>query len=196
VTPPVYLVRHGQSEWNLLRLTQGQTAHPRLTDLGREQARAASATLTADLAARGLPVGRILTSDLARAVETAEILAARLGAPLAYEQRLREQALGRLEGQGYEETWVAAEQHDWSDPTLPVAGGESPMDVHDRMAAVLAEVDPTTVTVLVSHGDAIRAAVAHLTGVGPHEAPWLEVPNGAVVCVDGSGPRVLGSASA
>jgi hypothetical protein len=34
VTHPVYLVRHGQSEWNVLRSTQGQTSHPRLTSLG------------------------------------------------------------------------------------------------------------------------------------------------------------------
>ena len=39
---PVYLVRHGQSQWNLRRLTQGQTAHPPLTDLGRSQSAAAA----------------------------------------------------------------------------------------------------------------------------------------------------------
>ena len=35
MTYPVYLVRHGQSEWNVLRLSQGQTSHPRLMSIGR-----------------------------------------------------------------------------------------------------------------------------------------------------------------
>ena len=185
VRHPVYLVRHGQSEWNVLRLTQGQTAHPSLTEEGRRQAQSAAASIRADLDALGLRGGRVLTSDLARAVETAEVIASALGVGVEPEPRLREQHLGWLEGRSYEQTWAAADEHDWSDPALPVAGGESPLDVHDRMGAVLAELDPGVVTVLTSHGDAIRAAVAWLAGVPPHEAPWVEVPNGAVARWDG-----------
>lgn len=189
----VYLVRHGQSEWNVRRLTQGQTPHPPLTSLGREQSRAAAEAILEDL--DGGPAGLIVTSDLARAVETAEILAARLQAPVERDARLREQSLGWLEGRGYDETWAFAERHDWSDPTLPVAGGESLMDVYRRMAAVLAEVGPETPTVLVSHGDSIRVAVAHLTGAAPHEAPWVDVPNGAVLkAVDGQVQLAVGRA--
>lgn len=186
MTHPVYLVRHGQSEWNLLRLTQGQTFHPRLTSLGREQAERAASLIGQDLA--GLPVTRVLTSDLVRAVETAEVVGKALQVPVTLDTRLREQHLGHLEGRGYDETWAAAEAHDWSDPTLPLAGGESIMEVHERLGAVLTEVAELRrgVTVLVSHGDAIRAAVAHLTGVAPHEAPWVEVANGAVARVDGA----------
>ena len=72
MTHPVYLVRHGQSEWNVLRLTQGQTSHPRLTSLGREQAERAASLIGKDLAGR--PVARILTSDLVGAVETAKVV--------------------------------------------------------------------------------------------------------------------------
>lgn len=180
---PVYLVRHGQSEWNLLRLTQGQTAHPPLTELGRAQAASAAALIASDVSRRGLVVDRIVTSDLVRAVETANILATRLGSAVGLDVRLREQHLGRLQGRGYEETWAAAEELDWSDPAQAVAGGESLVDVRDRMAAVLRETDPAAVTVLVSHGDAIRVAAAHLSGVEPHDAPWVEVPNGAVLVV-------------
>lgn len=181
VNHPVYLVRHGQSEWNVLRRTQGQTLHPPLTALGRGQAAAAASVIARDLGRVG--VDRIRTSDLVRAAETAAILQERLGGVVSTDPRLREQHLGSLEGQGYEETWAAADAHDWSDPTLPVAGGESLMDVHDRMVAALAAVDPSEVTVLVSHGDAIRVAVAYLEGVKPHEAEWVDVPNGAVARV-------------
>jgi probable phosphoglycerate mutase len=179
VTHPVYLVRHGQSEWNVRRLTQGQTPHPRLTATGRAQACAAAETLAHDLAGRGTAV-RVLTSDLVRARETAHLIGERLGVVPRADPRLREQHLGALQGKGYDETWSAAAGHDWSDPGLPVAGGESLLDVRRRMAAVLDEVDRSVATVLVSHGDAIRAAVAHLRGEAPHRAAWVEVPNGAV----------------
>jgi len=98
VSHPIYLVRHGQSEWNLLRLTQGQTAHPRLTELGRQQAATAADRIASDLAAVGLSVGRIITSDLTRAIETAQILTARLGGTVSQDVRLREQNVGALEG--------------------------------------------------------------------------------------------------
>jgi broad specificity phosphatase PhoE len=182
VVRPCYLVRHGQSEWNLLELTQGQTMRPPLTPVGREQARSAAAAIRADLGPSGR-VDVVRTSDLVRARETAEIIAAELGGMLVADARLREQHLGRLQGRSYAETWVEADRHDWSDPHLPVAGGESPHQLRSRIAEALDAVDPATVTVLVSHGDAIRAAVAQVVGVQPHEAPWVDVPNGAVARV-------------
>jgi probable phosphoglycerate mutase len=183
---PVYLVRHGQSDWNAQRLTQGQVSHPRLTPLGREQADQAADKLVADIAALGQSAERIVSSDLVRAVETADIVGHRLGLSHELDQRLREQHLGWLEGRPYEETWAAADEHDWSDPTLPVAGGEAPAAFHDRIAAVLADVDPGTVTILVTHGDAIRTAVAFWAGRRPNEGPWLKVENGAVLRYDGT----------
>ena len=188
---PVYLVRHGQSEWNVRRLTQGQTAHPPLTDLGCSQSVAAAEVIAADLEARGLVADRLVTSDLVRAAETAALIGWRLHLTAVWDPRLREQHLGDLEGRTYEETWAEAETIDWSDPTQPIAGGESLMEVYDRMAAVLEEVDPNSVTVLVSHGDAIRSAVAWLQGLKPHEAPWIDVANGAVARID-DGLRWLG----
>ena len=183
--PSVYLVRHGESEWNVLRLTQGQTTHPALTDLGREQAAAAADTIAQDLARRGLSAARLVTSDLVRAVATARIVGDRLGLVPEPDPRLREQHLGELEGRCYEDSWAQAELHDWSDPELTVAGGESVAQVRRRVAAVLAGLDPRAPTVLISHGDAIRSAVAHLLGESPTSAPWVEVPNGAVARCDG-----------
>lgn len=182
---PVYLVRHGQSQWNVRRLTQGQTAHPPLTDLGRSQSAAAAELIAADLARLGLAADRLVSSDLIRATETAAVIGRRLQLPVDSDPRLREQHLGELEGRTYEETWAAAETFDWSDPTRPIVGGESLMDVYDRMAAVLDDVHPTSVSILVSHGDAIRAAVAYINGVKPHESDWVEVANGAVARVGG-----------
>lgn len=180
---PVYLVRHGQSEWNVLRLTQGQTMHPPLTETGRLQAAAAADSLALELAGR--PV-RLLTSDLTRAVETARIIGERLGVEPALDARLREQHLGSLEGRAHEDSWAQAELHDWSDPELPMAGGESVGAVRRRLAALLSEVGSAVPTVLVSHGDAIRSAVAHLEGHSMTDAPWVDVPNGSIARWDGA----------
>ena len=179
---PVYLVRHGQSEWNVLRLTQGQTMHPPLTDLGREQAVMAAEILASELVVRP----RLLTSDLVRAVDTARTIGSRLGVEPVQDARLREQHLGSLEGCAYEDSWAHAESHDWSDPELPVAGGESVAAVRRRMAALLDSLDHEVPTVLVSHGDAIRSAVAHLEGHSLTDAPWVEVSNGSVARFDGA----------
>lgn len=184
VSHPVYLVRHGQSRWNVQRRTQGQTSHPPLTALGREQARAAGEVIAADVRERGLVVDGIISSDLVRAQQSAQILARRFDVAVREDARLREQHLGRLQGRSYEETWAAADQVDWSDPRVAIGGGESLQDVYDRMAQVLRELDRARVLVLVSHGDAIRAALAYLRGSAPHEAEWVEVPNGAVARIE------------
>jgi probable phosphoglycerate mutase len=188
VPQPVYLVRHGQSQWNLLRLTQGQIHHPPLTALGRAQAARAAETIAADLP-RGAAV-RLVTSDLVRAAETAAIIGERLGVEPVPDVRLREQGFGDLEGRGYDVARAVLAAHDWADPTARPAGGESVREVHDRVARALAEHDGrrtgTAVVVAVSHGDTIRAAVA-LPTCAPHEPGWLEVPNGAVARIDGPG---------
>ncbi len=186
--PPVYFVRHGQSEWNVRRLTQGQTSHPALTALGCAQAEGAAEAIAADLTRLGLSVDRLVTSDLVRALETARIVGERVGLDPQLDARLREQHLGELEGRSYEDSWAQAELHDWSDPELPLAGGESVGQLRRRLAAVLADLaDPASgaATVLVSHGDAIRAAVAHLLGQSLTQAPWIEVSNGSVARYDG-----------
>jgi 2,3-bisphosphoglycerate-dependent phosphoglycerate mutase len=183
VSQPTYLVRHGQSEWNLLELTQGQSVLPGLTSLGRLQAKEAAVLIGEDLRVLVGQVAVVRSSDLTRAIDSARILVDELGGELVPDRRLREQHLGDLEGRSYAETWAAAEKHDWSDLDLPVAGGESPRQVRDRMSAVIEQVDPSVVTVLVSHGDAIRAAIAHLAEIPSNEAPWVEVPNGAVARV-------------
>jgi broad specificity phosphatase PhoE len=138
-------------------------------------ARPGRRAIAADLARLGLPAARLVTSDLVRAVETAQIVGERIGLVPELDARLREQHLGELEGRSYENSWARAKLHDWSDPELPLAGGESVGQVRRRLAAVLADLAPGTPTVLISHGDAIRCALAHLLGQSITETPWVEV---------------------
>lgn len=168
------LVRHGQSEWNAAGLMQGQTPHVPLTELGHAQAAEAARELAA-LSPRAL-----LSSDLRRAVETAEHCARATGLPLVTTRALREQGYGVLEGRPSRELWDVV---DWTDPHWAADGGESLAELHGRVAAYLKNLcaePPADVIALVTHGDTIRAAQAVAAGLGPDAMPAVTPPNGSV----------------
>jgi broad specificity phosphatase PhoE len=168
------LVRHGQSTWNAAGLMQGQTADVPLTDLGHTQAAAAARDLAA------LRPGAMLSSDLLRAVQTAEHCAAATGLPFTTTPALREQGYGVLEGRPSRELWDVV---DWTDPHWAAEGGESLAGLHARVAALLGELrtaPPADVVALVTHGDTIRAAQAVAGGRGPAELPAVTPHNGTV----------------
>jgi probable phosphoglycerate mutase len=168
------LVRHGQSDWNAAGLMQGQTRHPRLTDLGHRQAADAARELAA------AAPGALLSSDLRRAVETAEHCARATGLPIRTTRALREQAYGVLEGRPSRELWDVV---DWTDPHWSAEDGESLAQLHARVGAFLDGLranPPADVVALVTHGDTIRAAQAVATGGGPAEMPAVTPPNGTV----------------
>ena len=168
------LVRHGQSEWNAAGLMQGQTAHVPLTALGHEQAASAAAELA------GLRPGAVLSSDLLRAVQTAEHCAAATGLPFTTTPALREQGYGVLEGRPSRELWDVV---DWTDPHWAAEGGESLAELHGRVAAYLDHLcaePPADVVALVTHGDTIRAAQAVTGGLGADAMPAVTPHNGTV----------------
>jgi probable phosphoglycerate mutase len=88
---PFYFIRHGETDWNRLRLMQGQTDTP-LNDNGVLQAHAAGQSLA------GLTIGTICASPLRRARETAEIIARYLPAPIIPMAGLMECNFGIYEG--------------------------------------------------------------------------------------------------
>ena len=168
------LVRHGQSEWNAAGRMQGQVAHVPLTPLGHAQAKAAAAELA------GLRPGALLSSDLLRALETAEYCARATGLPFTTTPALREQGYGVLEGRPSRELWDVV---DWSDAQWSAEGGESLAELHARVAAFLTELcaePPADVIALVTHGDTIRAAQAVAAGLGPDAMPAVTPHNGSV----------------
>ncbi|HEY2279173.1 MAG TPA: histidine phosphatase family protein [Streptosporangiaceae bacterium] len=168
--PRLWLVRHGQSEWNLARRIQGQAYQAgSLTPAGRAQAEDAAGQL-----ARQAPDAvAIVASDLARTAETAAIIAGRLGLPLEFDSGLREQDLGLLEGTSS----VAADRpadapgeaafdvinQFYDEPyTLP-PGGESVAELHDRVHRTLrrlAAARPGAELIVVTHGGPVRVAMA------------------------------------
>src|SRR3954449_12870646 len=177
------LVRHGQSEWNAAGLMQGQTAHVPLTALGHQQAVQAAAELVR-LGRDGAGPGALMSSDLLRAVQTAEHCAAATGLPVQTTPALREQGYGELEGRPSRELWDVV---DWTDPHWSADGGESLAQLHDRVGAYLEDLrkrPPADVVALVTHGDTIRAVQAVAAGLGPEEMPAVTPHNGTVTRVD------------
>jgi broad specificity phosphatase PhoE len=162
------LVRHGETEGNAARQLLGRAESP-LTDRGRSDAAALGAALG--------PVGRLVSSPLGRARDTAGALG--LDLPLDIDDRWIEVDYGELEGRALGA--VPAEL--WSrwraDPTFVPPGGESLADVGVRVRAACdelfgrdgegarAEAD----VVVVSHVSPIKAAVAWALG-GGDEMVW------------------------
>jgi broad specificity phosphatase PhoE len=107
-----------------------------LTDLGRAQAAALADQLG------GHRVAHVWTSDSARAVQTAEIVAGRLGVGVTTRKALREIHVGALHGQPFSIPALCAVTDHWFRGDLGVAfpGGESGADVVARYAATLAEI--------------------------------------------------------
>jgi 2,3-bisphosphoglycerate-dependent phosphoglycerate mutase len=92
VKPTVVIaVRHGETEWNRAGRNQGHLDSP-LTKRGTQQAGAMAEALS------HLAIEMIYSSDLGRAVQTAEIIARRLRLPIHTDARLRERSYGILEG--------------------------------------------------------------------------------------------------
>ncbi len=86
-----YIVRHGQTEWNILGKTQGQ-GNSKLTEKGILQAKELSVGM------EKYPIDMIFSSDLGRAVQTAEIVGEKFGIEVQKTEALREMGFGEWEG--------------------------------------------------------------------------------------------------
>jgi probable phosphoglycerate mutase len=188
VVTTLHLVRHGQSEWNVARRLQGQTASVPLTPLGHRQARDAAVALA------GRDIAAVHSSDLLRARQTAEAISTGLGLPVHLDAALREQSYGTLEGLPSAQV-LAAAPYDFTDPDARAPSGESIRDVHTRIGRCLdgyLDRYAGRECVLVSHGDVLRIGLAWLDGHGADDVPWRETPTGSVTTVRLSAPRGTG----
>jgi probable phosphoglycerate mutase len=164
----IYLLRHGETDWNAEGRWQGHTDKS-LNETGREQARALAESL------RATGVAGIVSSDLARARETAQIVATALGLAIDYiDADLRERTIGIFEGLTREEceslhpeAWVA-----WTKRRIPPPGAEAQEPLAVRVTAAIARAAERITRsdaplLLVTHGGAMRAALAHAGHAAP-----------------------------
>ena len=156
------LWRHGRTAWNAERRFQGHSDVP-LDETGHAQAREAAPYLAA------MRPAAIFSSDLARAMETAEYLARLTGLPVQADKDLRERGGGAWEGltdaeirAGYPEAYATFIPPD-GEPTDSVA--ERAAGAFRRIADGLQGSGPGALAVLVSHGAAISFGVSRLLGL-------------------------------
>jgi broad specificity phosphatase PhoE len=171
-----FLTRHGETDWNCEGRWQGHTDIP-LNDTGRAQALRVAESL------RAAGLSALVSSDLLRARETAEIVAAALGLDLAYvDADLRERTFGVFEGltrveceQLHPEAWRA-----WVEEQRPAKGVEPPSIVAARVRAAIERAaeriaNDGAPVLVVTHGGALRSLVHAVTG-----APVGPIANGAI----------------
>ena len=172
----LYLVRHGETDWNAARRIQGRTDIP-LNELGREQA-----ATTGRLLARRSWDG-LVSSPLIRAFETAQIIGAEIGIDtIETLEAIAERNYGEAEGLDYERI-----ERMFPGDT-PVPGRETHQQVADRVLPALLKLAsgrPGESLIVVSHGGVIRSV---LNAVDPGVSHG-RITNGSVhsfELVDGS----------
>jgi broad specificity phosphatase PhoE len=187
----LYVIRHGQTQWNVEGRMQGRLDSP-LTERGRAQADAHGRTL----AGHG-GVEQLIVSPSGRTRATAELVNAHLRAPVTFEPALMERDCGLWSGLTIDE--VAAGHPDaWrgrlDDPYHHrPPEGENLADMERRVAGVLDAVlgGSARRVALVTHGVMSRVVVKSLMRLAPEEAMHVRHPNELVYRLDLSGEGSL-----
>ena len=183
----LYLIRHGQSTYNLENRFTGWKDVD-LTDLGQKQAKEASNLLTNhkfDLA---------FTSSLVRAQNTLDIILSNLGISLKVikSEALNERDYGDLVGQnkdeaskkfGKEQVHIWRRSYDISPPN-----GESLKDVVNRVSPYFkSNISPLIVDekniLIAAHGNSLRAIMIKVGLHKPEEISSIELPTGSPLCL-------------
>ena len=154
----LFLVRHGQTAWNVEGRAQGHTDIP-LDEEGMRQARIVGEVFA------GVPLRRVISSDLRRSLNTAAPIASAAGAQLVSDSRLRERGFGGMEGRPFTELHQSAPSVESSTflTYRPPGGGESFQDVWDRLASFVDELAVIEGdTAVVSHGGTTAILLAKL----------------------------------
>lgn len=186
-TTDVLLIRHGQSEGNAARRFGGHTATP-LSPRGRRQAQATARALQAE------ELTAIYSSDLARAVETAQPVANLTGLAVNATTAFRERSVGVMEGLTFED---AAQQHPEQYAALlrrdfehVLTGGESYRQLLDRAVQKLDEIiaeNKGGKIAVFSHTGTICILALHLMGAldAPELKPvWISSANCGVTRIE------------
>ncbi|HOO71498.1 MAG TPA: histidine phosphatase family protein [Spirochaetota bacterium] len=157
----IIALRHGETEWNRKGIQQGHLDSP-LTEPGRQQALLAGRFLRAEGASR------LYTSDLGRALRTAEIIGAEVGLQPLIVPGLRERCLGLIQGMSLEE--FSRKHPDEcrlflsSLPDYVPPEGESIRQRHERIINAvmnIADENAGTTIIMVMHGGGLDSLLRH-----------------------------------
>ena len=189
-TMRIYLVRHGETEWNRVRQFQGRSNLP-LNQEGRKQVKALAAAL------KNKPLTAIYTSPLIRALETARLIKAfHPSTPIFEEKGLIEMDLGEFDGMKAQD-W--AEQYPdfrkaWNEnpASVKMPGGESLKEVQARAKEALERItriySPDTTLLISSHNFVNLTLLCDVLKISLNRFRELSQENAAynVICKKGN----------
>ncbi|MFK5998188.1 MAG: histidine phosphatase family protein [Rhodobacterales bacterium] len=189
--PPLYILRHGQTDWNLAGRCQGHL-NSGLTGLGREQARNQGEILGPLL--RTEPDMRVVCSPQGRARDTAEIALAGQDISVEFDPRVAELGAGLWTGMAHDE--ITARWPALFNDTLPIfeaslnaVGGEGYDALRARCEGFLADV--TKPTVVISHGITCMMLRGLVCGLSYAETARLHFTQGCVFALIGGKEHIL-----
>ena len=178
----LYLIRHGETDYNNALRFQGQTDIP-LNEKGIEQAKKAADFF------RDIPLQAIYTSTLIRAKTTAEIIAGVKGMDVQETDALREMSFGIWENMNSKDIQkkYAKEWKDFfaSPARTTIPQGESMSDVQKRAYPTVQEIldrYPEGDVAFVAHGGIIRVLICTMLGLDLNRAWHLHVGNASITC--------------
>jgi probable phosphoglycerate mutase len=176
----LYLIRHGETDWNLEGRWQGQADVP-LNANGEIQAQQIAASLVDN------PLAAIISSDLLRARQTARAIADLKRLPVHLDRRLREIHQGRWQGLLVSEIqarYAREFEQRHADPLrIAPPGGETAYQVRQRALEAIRDIldqYPHAEVALVSHGFTLAIIRTHFLEL-PFEQVWDLVPPNASV---------------
>lgn len=185
-TPPLYLLRHGQTTWNAAGRVQGQL-ESELSDLGRDHARRQGEIL----ARMDLPEGLgVYCSPQKRTRQTAELALGGLGLVPRFDDRLKEIHLGAWEGRYYADLTERDPAFFEGRSTLMLClegPGETLEDMRARVGAFLGDLDGPAL--VISHGVALTVLrglvlgldIEAMEGLGAEQGVIYELRDGAQI---------------
>ncbi|MCG8346557.1 MAG: histidine phosphatase family protein [Chloroflexales bacterium] len=190
MTTTVYLIRHGETDWNVTGRWQGHADVP-LNALGRRQAE----LLAQRLRDEDVRFDAIYSSDLARAYQTAWELGAAVKAPVQLLPPLREIDLGAWSGltrddirERYPIEFALLEEGQ----DVPRGGGETLLGLRKRVVeavdAIVAQ-HPRETLALVTHGGPVRMLLAHAAQHGDGWRSFAHIGNTSVSILHCNGPN-------
>jgi len=177
----LFIVRHGETEYNKKGMMQGRGIDAPLNDTGHQQAKIISDILEPE------KPEMIVSSGMIRAIETARPLSEKTSQPTHTFSELDEMDFGDLEGQKssniqkelkeLHNAWAKGDVH------ISIPGGESPVEVFERadgrIRSLLDEGDEQT-KVFYLHGRLIRILLSNWLGYGLKNMHKIEHQNGAI----------------
>lgn len=178
VNNKIYFGRHGQTEANVANILAGNS-ETKLTNEGVRQAD----MLAQEILEKGIPIKEILTSRLGRAVDTASIVAYRLGLPTDHVHivnGLHERDGGTYQGRSLDEFYKA------NDQAIRLAGGEATREFADRVGQVQQYINNVSADVdgnvlVVGHAEFYRIARALASKLPVDSAITLPKPKNATL---------------